>query len=109
MTVAHTKLMRLADLEVRRPWKLANVPILHADRHIMCFDKPPGLLSQRKKHMDDEIYLPLEEHARVLAFDEGGKIDTLHMYHRLDRLTSGLALFIRNKYVLSGILPISSI
>jgi 23S rRNA pseudouridine1911/1915/1917 synthase len=73
--------------------------IAFEDRWLVVAEKPPGVLSQPAEHSDED----------ELAFDQlvllglalrDGRRPFLRMVHRLDRLTSGLVLFARNRQAL---------
>ena len=74
--------------------ELADFEILHSDGWLLAVGKPAGLLSQPSSKPGDELALDQLAVLR-LARDQGAK-PYLRMVHRLDRLTSGVALFARN-------------
>jgi 23S rRNA pseudouridine1911/1915/1917 synthase len=76
--------------------ELPEVEILHDDRWLMAVAKPVGMLSQPGSRPTSELALD-QLVALRLALREGSR-RYLRMVHRLDRLTSGVALFARNPH-----------
>jgi 23S rRNA pseudouridine1911/1915/1917 synthase len=74
--------------------ELADFGILHDDSWLLAVDKPAGMLSQPSSKPGGELALDQLAVLR-LARDQGAR-PYLRMVHRLDRLTSGVALFARN-------------
>jgi 23S rRNA pseudouridine1911/1915/1917 synthase len=68
--------------------------ILHNDRWLLAVGKPAGVLSQPSSKRDGE--LALDQLAVLQLAHSHGARPYLRMVHRLDRLTSGVALFARN-------------
>ena len=83
-----------AELEVPPRPELEELSILHEDRWLMAVAKPTGMLSQPGSKPTTELALDQLALLR-LALDRGAR-QYLQMVHRLDRLTSGVALFARN-------------
>lgn len=73
---------------------LVELPILHNDAWIAAVAKPAGMLSQPDSKPISE--LTLDRLALFTLALEQGSRPYLRMVHRLDRLTSGVALFARN-------------
>ncbi len=73
---------------------LVELPILHHDDWIAAVAKPAGMLSQPDSKPTSE--LTLDQLALLTLALEQGSRPYLRMVHRLDRLTSGVALFARN-------------
>jgi len=74
--------------------ELVELPILHHDLWIAAVDKPSGMLSQPDSKPTAE--LTVDQLALfTLALEQGAR-PYLRMVHRLDRLTSGVALFACN-------------
>ncbi len=70
------------------------LPILHEDGWLVAVDKPPGLASQPPQRRAPG---ELTAHERALvqfAAREGQRVDLL-LFHRLDRLTTGVLVFAR--------------
>lgn len=83
-----------AELGVPPRPELIELPILHRDSWIVAVAKPAGMLSQSDSKPTTE--LTLDELAPLtLALEEGSR-PYLRLVHRLDRVTSGVALFARN-------------
>lgn len=82
------------ELEVPPRPVLTEFDIVHSDGWLFAADKPAGMLSQPSSKPGDELALDQTATLR-LALDEGSR-PYLRMVHRLDRLTSGVALFARN-------------
>lgn len=74
--------------------KLVELPIIHHDTWIAAVAKPAGMLSQPSSKPGDEIALDQLATLRI-ALEQGSR-PYLRLIHRLDRLTSGVALFARN-------------
>jgi len=74
--------------------ELVELPMLHHDRWIAAVDKPAGMLSQPDSKPTTE--LTVDRLALFTLALELGARPYLRMVHRLDRLTSGVALFARN-------------
>jgi len=83
-----------AELEVPPRPELHELSILHEDRWLMAVAKPAGMLSQPGSKPTTELALDQLALLR-LALSQGAR-QYLRMVHRLDRLTSGVALFARN-------------
>ena len=83
-----------ADLEVPPRPDLAEVPILHEDPWLVAVNKPAGMLSQPSSKPTTE--LALDQVALLRLAIANGTKPYLRMVHRLDRLTSGVALFAHN-------------
>lgn len=83
-----------ADLEVSPRPDLAEVPILHDDPWLVAVNKPAGMLSQPSSKPTAE--LALDQLALLRLAIATGSRPYLRMVHRLDRLTSGVALFAHN-------------
>jgi len=73
-----------------------SVRVLYEDHWMIAVDKPPGMLSQPadssvgpEQALDEVVLLQL-------AHDQGRR-PYLRMIHRLDRNTSGIVVFVRNK------------
>jgi 23S rRNA pseudouridine1911/1915/1917 synthase len=82
------------DLGVASRPVLPDVPVLAHDRWLHAVAKPAGMLSQPSSRGDDE--LALDQLAVLTAAAELGSRPYLRLVHRLDRLTSGVALFAAN-------------
>jgi 23S rRNA pseudouridine1911/1915/1917 synthase len=83
-----------SDLGVPARPELDELEILHDDRWLMAVSKPSGMLSQPGSSPSRE--LALDQLALLgLSVREGSR-RYLRLVHRLDRLTSGTALFARN-------------
>lgn len=83
-----------ADLGAPPRPVLAEVPILHEDPWLVAVDKPAGMLSQPSSKSTGE--LALDQLALLRFASATGTRPYLRMIHRLDRLTSGVALFAHN-------------
>ena len=83
-----------ASLEVTPRPDLAEVAILHEDDWLLALNKPAGMLSQPSSKPPDE--LALDQLAVLGLAAATGTKPYLRMVHRLDRLTSGVALFAHN-------------
>ena len=70
------------------------LPILHDDSWLIAVDKPSGMISQPGSKKSDE--LALDQLTLLQLARRQGTRPYLRMVHRLDRLTSGVALFARN-------------
>jgi 23S rRNA pseudouridine1911/1915/1917 synthase len=73
---------------------LPELPVLFADRWLVAVDKPAGMLSQPGRGTTGELAADQVAVLR-LAVERGSK-PYLRMVHRLDRTTSGVALFAAN-------------
>jgi 23S rRNA pseudouridine1911/1915/1917 synthase len=83
-----------ADLQVPPRPDLADLSILYDDRWLVAVDKPAGMLSQPSSKPTTE--LALDQLALLRLASATGTKPYLRMVHRLDRLTSGVALFAHN-------------
>jgi RluA family pseudouridine synthase len=83
-----------SELGVAARPELPEVATLHHDRWLLAVDKPPGILSQPGSRPTNELALDQLVLLR-LALEEGSR-PYLRMVHRLDRPTTGVALFARN-------------
>ena len=73
----------------------AALEIVHEDGWLLAVNKPPGLASQPpRQRRPDELTAP-EALAMQLAWRDGHRADLL-LFHRLDRITSGLLVLARN-------------
>ncbi|KAI2804200.1 hypothetical protein RDWZM_007693 [Blomia tropicalis] len=71
------------------PVLAAPIPIIHMDENFLVIDKPPSLpVHPCGKYRLNSITSLLEKE---------NNITDLHVVHRLDRLTSGIMIFARNK------------
>ncbi|HNR51375.1 MAG TPA: RluA family pseudouridine synthase [Deltaproteobacteria bacterium] len=68
-----------------------RIEVLYEDNHILALNKPCGLLTQPSRFSGDS----LEDRAKAMIKESRGKPGNvfLHAVHRLDRVTSGIALF----------------
>ena len=83
-----------ADLDAPPRPDLAEVPILHQDPWLVAVNKPAGMLSQPSSKQPTE--LAVDQLALLHLAIANGTKPYLRMVHRLDRLTSGIALFAHN-------------
>jgi len=83
-----------AELEAPPRPILAEAPVLHDDPWLVAVDKPAGMLSQPSSKPTAE--LALDQLALLRLAVATGSRPYLRMVHRLDRLTSGVALFAHN-------------
>lgn len=83
-----------ASLEVPPRPDLAELSILHEDNWLLALNKPAGMLSQPSSKPTNE--LALDQLAVLGLAAATGTKPYLRMVHRLDRLTSGVALFAHN-------------
>jgi 23S rRNA pseudouridine1911/1915/1917 synthase len=74
--------------------ELAELTILHEDRWLMAVAKPAGMLSQPAAEPSSD--LALDQLATLTLALRDGIRGYLQLVHRLDRMTSGVALFARN-------------
>jgi 23S rRNA pseudouridine1911/1915/1917 synthase len=82
------------DLEVPPRPVLDELSLLHEDRWLLAVSKPSGMISQPGSKPSEELALDQLASLR-LALRDGAR-GYLRLVHRLDRLTSGVALFARN-------------
>ncbi len=78
------------------------LPILHEDRWIVAVDKPAGLATQPPRA---RVPGELTAHERVLlqlAARDGHRLEAL-LFHRLDRLTTGVLVFARHHDAARGL------
>jgi 23S rRNA pseudouridine1911/1915/1917 synthase len=71
-----------------------EILILHEDAWILAVDKPPGIASQAPRQRSPGELTMGERLALQLARRDGRRGD-LVLFHRLDRITSGVMLFVR--------------
>jgi len=83
-----------ADLGVPAVPELPRVPVVFDDRWLLAVDKPAGMLSQPGSNPDRS--LALDQAVPLAAALSTGAKPYLRLVHRLDRLTSGVALFAHN-------------
>jgi 23S rRNA pseudouridine1911/1915/1917 synthase len=83
-----------SDLDVPPRPEFNELEILHEDRWLMAVSKPAGMLSQPGSKPSRE--LALDQLALLRLSLRDGSRSYLRLVHRLDRLTSGAALFARN-------------
>ncbi len=80
------------------------VPILYEDNHILCVDKPFGLLTQDSgtgcANLEDQI----KSYHRELYNKQGGVY--IKLLHRLDRVSGGIVLFAKTKKALQRLLAL---
>jgi 23S rRNA pseudouridine1911/1915/1917 synthase len=74
--------------------EIGAISYLHRDGWLAAVDKPAGVLSQPGSHSGSELALD-QLTLLDLALETGAR-PYLRMVHRLDRMTSGVALFARN-------------
>lgn len=68
-----------------------SFPILYEDKDIIVIDKPAGLLTERTARMKDKTaYMMVKEYL-------ARKREKIYLPHRLDRETSGVLMFLKNK------------
>ena len=73
----------------------AALEIVHEDGWLVAVNKPPGLASQPpRERRPDELTVP-ETLALQIGWRDGQRADLL-LFHRLDRITSGLLVLARN-------------
>jgi 23S rRNA pseudouridine1911/1915/1917 synthase len=70
------------------------LPILHEDGWLVAVDKPPGAASQPPQRRAPGELTAHERALVQLAAREGRRVDLL-LFHRLDRLTTGVLVFAR--------------
>ena len=71
--------------------KESSLDIIYEDKDILVINKPSGLLSERTAHVHDKT-------AFMYAKDYlSKKHETVYLVHRLDKETSGVLMFIKNK------------
>jgi 23S rRNA pseudouridine1911/1915/1917 synthase len=80
--------------ELRPPVAPVPLPILHEDRLVIAVDKPAGLVTQPPRARAPG---ELTAHERVLLqlAARDGRRPELLLFHRLDRLTTGVLVFAR--------------
>jgi 23S rRNA pseudouridine1911/1915/1917 synthase len=83
-----------ADLGVPPRPMIDELEILFEDRWLLALHKPAGMLSQPGSGSEPELSLDLAAMLQLAARD--GLKPYLRLVHRLDRLTSGVALCARN-------------
>lgn len=96
--------LRLADVVeiVRRDEALAEpapvppLPIIHEDGWLVAIDKPAGVASQPPRERAPGELTAQERLLLQLALREGRRVDAL-LFHRLDRLTTGVLVFARQR------------
>ena len=78
------------------PPAASSLPILHEDGWLVAVDKPAGLTTQPPRQ---RVLGETTAHERVLlqlAAREGKRVEVL-LFHRLDRLTTGVLIFARQR------------
>jgi 23S rRNA pseudouridine1911/1915/1917 synthase len=73
----------------------ATLPILHEDGWLVAIDKPAGLASQPRREPAPGELAACELLALQLALRDGTR-QNLALFHRLDRITSGVMVFPRH-------------
>jgi len=73
----------------------APLPLLHEDTWLIAVDKPAGLASQRRREPAPGELAAAELLALQLALRDGAR-QQLALFHRLDRITSGVMVFPRH-------------
>jgi 23S rRNA pseudouridine1911/1915/1917 synthase len=87
------------DLGVAGP-PPATIDILFEDSWLLIASKPAGVLSQPAEGPTGEDTLAFDQQVLLAIASRDGSKPFLRMVHRLDRLTSGAALFARSRNVL---------
>jgi 23S rRNA pseudouridine1911/1915/1917 synthase len=81
---------------------LGSPTFLFHDRWLLAADKPTGVLSQSAEtSAPDEV--PFDHQVLAALAMECGRRPFLRMIHRLDRVTSGAVLFVRQREILSAV------
>ena len=70
------------------------LPILYEDGHLLAIDKPAGVVTQPPRQRTPGEITVHEWLALQLAWREGRRSDLL-LFHRLDRMTTGVLVFAR--------------
>jgi 23S rRNA-/tRNA-specific pseudouridylate synthase len=73
----------------------ARLPLLHEDTWLIAVDKPAGLASQRRREPAPGELAAIELLALQLALRDGAR-QQLALFHRLDRITTGVMVFPRH-------------
>ncbi|MEW6337426.1 MAG: RluA family pseudouridine synthase [Acidobacteriota bacterium] len=83
------------DLPLAPPREIPAVALLHEDSWLAAIDKPAGVASQPPRTRTPGELTAQERTSILLAHRHGRRVDIL-LFHRLDRITSGVMLFARS-------------
>jgi 23S rRNA pseudouridine1911/1915/1917 synthase len=78
------------------PSPLPSLPILHEDGWLLAVDKPAGVTTQPPRRRAPGETTAHERILLQLAAREGQRVEVL-LFHRLDRLTTGVLVFARQR------------
>ena len=78
------------------------IGVVFEDRSLIVVDKPAGVLTQPSEHSTGKE-LALDQRVLLRLAWTGGRRPFLRTIHRLDRRTSGLVVFARNRHVLPAL------
>lgn len=67
--------------------------ILYEDNHLLCVEKPPGVLAQGDETGDESLFALAKQYLKE-KYNKPGEV-YLGLVHRLDRPTGGVMLFCR--------------
>lgn len=85
-----------ADEAIADPLPPPPLDLLHEDGWLIAIDKPAGVASQPPRQRAPGELTAQERLAAHLALREGRRVDVL-LFHRLDRLTTGVLVFARQR------------
>jgi 23S rRNA pseudouridine1911/1915/1917 synthase len=83
------------DLPLAPARPLPALRLIHDDSWLTAIDKPAGLASQAPRTRQPGELTAQERLSLMLAHRHGRRVDVL-LFHRLDRITSGVLLFARS-------------
>ena len=86
----------------RQPSPPRQLPLLHDDGWLVAVDKPFGMASQAPRRRGADELSVVEALTLQLAHREGRRVELL-LFHRLDRITTGVLLFPRHHEAASAL------